>query len=168
MNPCFKSVVLLCLFLTAAGIWCTLLFRFPPPESSDAQESAGRSLRRSILPPCPIHYWTGFYCPGCGSTRSCQFLLRGEFRKSLRYHPLILPLLPFLLFLLFRFFYEGICGRPIPLPHGTSVGLAFLILFVLFTAARNLPFTCFDLLRPPSAPTDVELRSELNAVSFFR
>jgi hypothetical protein len=30
------------------------------------------------LPACPLHEWTGLYCPGCGTTRAIYHLLRGE------------------------------------------------------------------------------------------
>ena len=28
--------------------------------------------------PCPIHALTGFYCPGCGSTRAVKAVLNGD------------------------------------------------------------------------------------------
>ena len=40
------------------------------------------------MPPCLIHLATGFYCPGCGMTRSCLSLLRGDILSSLHFHPL--------------------------------------------------------------------------------
>lgn len=35
---------------------------------------------------CPFLTVTGLPCPGCGLTRSCACLLRGQFRQSLDYH----------------------------------------------------------------------------------
>lgn len=38
---------------------------------------------------CPIHAFTGGYCPGCGGTRAVRMLLEGHILKSLYYHPLV-------------------------------------------------------------------------------
>ncbi len=32
--------------------------------------------------PCPFHYVTGLKCPGCGMTRMCLHLAKGEFRAA--------------------------------------------------------------------------------------
>lgn len=39
--------------------------------------------------PCVFHELTGLYCPGCGGTRACKYLLHGDILKSLQYHPLV-------------------------------------------------------------------------------
>lgn len=49
---------------------------------------AGKQLIQ--LPACIIYEKTGFYCPGCGGTRSVLALLQGDFLKSLWYHPVVL------------------------------------------------------------------------------
>jgi len=46
-----------------------------------------------ILGGCPIRALLGFPCPTCGVSRSALALLRLDFRASLRYHPLTVPLL---------------------------------------------------------------------------
>jgi hypothetical protein len=35
---------------------------------------------------CPFFRLTGIPCPGCGLTRACLLLLRGEVRDSIRFH----------------------------------------------------------------------------------
>ncbi|MEY8337921.1 DUF2752 domain-containing protein [Lachnospiraceae bacterium 62-35] len=40
--------------------------------------------------PCLFHLLTGLYCPGCGGTRAFRFFLRGQWRKSFCYNPIIL------------------------------------------------------------------------------
>lgn len=42
------------------------------------------------MPPCLIHKWTGYYCPGCGGTRAFKELLKGHFWTSFCYHPVVL------------------------------------------------------------------------------
>ena len=40
--------------------------------------------------PCFFHAITGYYCPGCGGTRSFEYMISGDFFKSLYYHPIVL------------------------------------------------------------------------------
>ena len=42
--------------------------------------------------PCILNLYTGYYCPGCGNTRSVMALLRGDIIASLRYNPAIIML----------------------------------------------------------------------------
>lgn len=49
---------------------------------------------------CPIHYFTGIPCPGCGMTRAILSLLRLDLGGALYYHPLVF-LLPVPVLLLF-------------------------------------------------------------------
>lgn len=39
--------------------------------------------------PCLFQLITGLYCPGCGGTRAAVYLLHGQFKQSLLYHPLV-------------------------------------------------------------------------------
>lgn len=43
----------------------------------------------NIVIPCLINKVTGYYCPGCGSTRALQSLINGKILQSLRYHPVV-------------------------------------------------------------------------------
>jgi hypothetical protein len=38
-------------------------------------------------PPCAIHAWTGFACPGCGMTRALVLLGQFQFAASCSAHP---------------------------------------------------------------------------------
>lgn len=39
--------------------------------------------------PCTLYTWTGFYCPGCGGTRSLSALLQGRILESIYLHPFV-------------------------------------------------------------------------------
>jgi hypothetical protein len=103
----------------------------------------------TLFPPCPVHYLTGWYCPGCGSLRAIHQLLQGDLRAAWTMNPLSMLLFPFLAYGLAR---EGIAylrGRPSPqfaVPGAWIRALCALI--VLFGIIRNLPFHPFDLLAP--------------------
>ncbi len=45
--------------------------------------------------PCPFYRLTGRLCPGCGVSRMCISLLRGDFAAAWQYNAAILCLLPF-------------------------------------------------------------------------
>jgi hypothetical protein len=49
---------------------------------------------------CPFFKLTGIPCPGCGLTRACLLLLRGEVRASIKFHafaPIFLVLISILI-----------------------------------------------------------------------
>lgn len=46
---------------------------------------------------CMLKNLTGAPCPGCGVTRSCSNFVRGNFRRSVQFHPLGLIFAPVLL-----------------------------------------------------------------------
>lgn len=46
--------------------------------------------------PCPFRAVTGLLCPGCGITRLCLALLRGDWAGAWRANPALLPMLPIL------------------------------------------------------------------------
>ena len=64
---------------------------------------------------CAIKEITGWYCPGCGGTRSINYLLHGHFLTSFIYHPfVIIALAMYSIFMishtisLFKKDYDGI------------------------------------------------------------
>lgn len=70
------------LFYSGAGVGVTgavgtLLYNSPP---------GGQSL----LPPCPLYYLTGLWCPGCGSGRAIYSLMHGDVASFVTYNPVLL------------------------------------------------------------------------------
>jgi hypothetical protein len=96
--------------------------------------------RRSVVPPCPFHALTGWWCPGCGMTRATHHLLHGDFVGALRYN----ALLPFVLTLItvawIDWYSRSVGGRrllPTRVPAwvtGTAIAIA-----IGFAVVRNLP-----------------------------
>lgn len=81
---------------------------------------------------CPILFFTGISCPGCGMTRAYFSLLRFDFSAALGSHPLF-PLPPILL-LLFLFKEEGKLPKRV---YDTAVW-AFCGLFLAVWALRMI------------------------------
>lgn len=42
------------------------------------------------MPPCIFHAVTSLYCPGCGGTRACLYLLHGDILRSFICHPFVI------------------------------------------------------------------------------
>lgn len=43
---------------------------------------------------CPIRFFTGISCPGCGMSRAVLLMLSGHFQAAFRMHPLVYAVLP--------------------------------------------------------------------------
>jgi hypothetical protein len=102
-----------------------------------------------IFPPCPVHYLTGWYCPGCGSLRAIHQLLHGNLRAAWAMNPLTVVLLPFLSYGLLSSVLFELRGRGLPQPFLRAVWIrALCVVIVLFGIVRNLPLHPFDWLAP--------------------
>ena len=125
------------LALLMAGFGGLALLRHYDPASS------------TLFPPCPLHYFTGLYCPGCGSLRALHELLLGNWHTAWAMNPLTCVLLPFLIYGLASELWLRVRGRALPqpfIPGNWIYGLCAVI--VLFGILRNLPVYPFDLLAP--------------------
>lgn len=127
----------LCLaMLTACALAVIMLRLFDPATSG-------------IFPPCPVHYLTGWYCPGCGSLRAIHQLLQGNLRAAWALNPLTLILLPFLSYDLVSTALLELRGHGLPQPFLRANWIrALCVAIILFGIARNLPMYPFDLLAP--------------------
>jgi len=123
--------------LIAAGMVGVALLRVFDPATS------------GVFPPCPLHYFTGLYCPGCGSLRALHALLHGDLRQAWAMNPLTILLLPFLTYGLISEALLALLGRGLPQPMLSAAGIRGLCaLIVLFGVVRNLPLHPFNLLAP--------------------
>jgi hypothetical protein len=112
-----------------------------------------------FLPPCLFHLLTGFYCPGCGSTRMMYFLVHGHPYLAFRQNPLALLTLPGVLYGLGR----QILAHPRSLRFRVHPGwvTAFLVVVVLFTVLRNIPYAPFCALAPGGIPAQIRAQGEV-------
>lgn len=129
-----RSVVAAALFAMAAAV---AVLRIYDPASS------------GIFPPCPVHYLTGLYCPGCGSLRAMHQLLHGNLRAAWAMNPLTCILLPFLTYGLASEALSRVRGRGLPQVFLPAASIRVLCgVIIVFGIVRNLPIHPFDLLAP--------------------
>jgi hypothetical protein len=65
-------------------------------------------------PLCAVKMFLGLDCPGCGITRSLTHLTHGNFRESIRMHPLGIFLALWLCYMFLREIIALIKGQPLP------------------------------------------------------
>ncbi|MGE9269411.1 MAG: DUF2752 domain-containing protein [Verrucomicrobiales bacterium] len=101
---------------------------------------------------CILHEVTGLHCPGCGMTRATAAAMDGQLGDAFRFNPLGVVLLPIAAVLFLPVAKAWICGRPLKRPvwFGRRSAWTLLVVVISFTVARNLPFSVFECLVPPS------------------
>ena len=103
----------------------------------------------SLFPPCPFHWLTGLYCPGCGSLRALHALLHGRLFAALALNPLMVLCLPFVIYGLTAQALLDWFGKRLPVPRIAAGWIwALLILIIAYWIARNIPLFPFTLLAP--------------------
>ena len=101
----------------------------------------------SLLPACPLHAFTGLYCPGCGATRALHALVHGDFGQAMAMNPLFTLALPLLVLMLL----DALRSLPAPLAAFTRRfcdARPWAVLVLGFALLRNLPWLPFNLLAP--------------------
>jgi hypothetical protein len=96
-------------------------------------------VRVGIFPVCPLHHYTGWWCPGCGTTRAFHQLLHGNLREAFRLNPLAVASLPLLGY--FAVYRDRLTFKPDWL-------WVLLGAVVMFGVLRNIPAYPFTLLAP--------------------
>ena len=101
------------------------------------------ALREYILglsryfPECTFLKATGYYCPGCGNTRSVRSMLQGHLWLAVRNNPTI-PFLSLLLLLLYVEAVAGISGKQIKLlPRNGFFWGVVIAAFLAYYLLRN-------------------------------
>lgn len=87
--------------------------------------------------PCLFNLATGYYCPGCGNTRSAEALLRGNIVLALRNNA-VLPFLAFVLLILYIELIFSVLGKPKKLlPRKVWFWWPIGGLFLVYLVVRN-------------------------------
>ena len=103
----------------------------------------------ALFPPCPFHWITGLWCPGCGSGRAFRALLHGEILRALDHNPLMVLSLPFLAYAGASGLLLSFRGKGLPrMLHGRYWGWFVVSLVIVYWVVRNIPAYPFSILAP--------------------
>jgi len=120
-----------------AGLGAAVLLYFRNPHVPGA------------YPPCPFHYLTGLWCPGCGVTRGIHDVMHGRFLEGLLQNPLLMLFLPFAVIwggrAAWRLFVDPTAAPIVLKDKWIKVGL---IVVLIYGILRNLPWWPFTILAP--------------------
>ena len=100
-------------------------------------------------PTCPFLALTGRWCPGCGSLRGVNALMRGNIALAADLNILMVLAVPFLLYAWGAWAVRTWTSRvapPLRLSGGATWGLLAVVL--VFWVARNLPWAPLEILAP--------------------
>ena len=124
-----RSTVIAILSVLAAG--AAYLFVFEPGKTG-------------FFPICLFRFFTGFTCPGCGTTRALHAILHGHFLTAFMLNPLFLLAIPFILFAFLRYTVIVMRGG-VPPPNSLPAPYIYALFFVVlsFWIFRNTPFYPF-------------------------
>lgn len=90
--------------------------------------------------PCPVHYFTGFKCPGCGVSRMFISLMKLDFKSAFEANRLLLVTLPVIASLLFVYFFRYIKTGSRKISKAENIiYIVLIILFLIFGVVRNFP-----------------------------
>lgn len=95
------------------------------------------------LPTCPTYALTGLYCPGCGSLRACRDVLEGRWGEAFGHNVLLLPALAWIGWWAVAKAGEAKGRGWRQPPRGVWFSVGLLVVVVVFTVVRNLPFASF-------------------------
>lgn len=90
--------------------------------------------------PCPVHYFTGFKCPGCGVSRMFISLMKLDFKSAFEANRLLLLTLPVIVILLAVYFVRYVrTGSKRISKTESLIYIVLIVLFLVYGIVRNLP-----------------------------
>lgn len=101
----------------------------------------------SVLPPCPFLALTGWFCPGCGSTRTLHALLHGDIARALAMNPLLVLAMPLLGWMALNAAGVRVPGRRRLMPWAANPKI-WLVVLLSYGVLRNVPWMPFAWLAP--------------------
>ena len=95
----------------------------------------------SFYPKCSINAATGFYCPGCGSTRALFHLTHGNVLEAFRLNPGLVGLIALSLTDYVRYFWAVVHNQPFQTLFGKlKLVVSLLGVLLLYGIIRNIPW----------------------------
>lgn len=95
----------------------------------------------SLNIPCFVHLITGYWCPGCGGTRSMNELSKGHIIKSLHYNPISVVLLINFILIYIQLIFNTHNIKKRVLPENDMYIVILVIAMLFYYLIRNfIPF----------------------------
>ena len=95
-------------------------------------------MATGIAIPCLFHKVTGLLCPGCGVSRMCIALMRGNIAEAAKYNGLLLFLLPFLALIFGDYLLRYIkTGKLVFRKWENAALYIMIIMLIIFGILRN-------------------------------
>lgn len=104
-------------------------------------------LQKGWFPSCPVSM-LGLYCPGCGSMRAIESILRGNFIQAAAYNLLLVIFIPYFVFWGINLLLIVLAGIKLLPRNRLWFGWTVLAVVLIYTVLRNIPLTYLDCLRP--------------------
>ena len=89
--------------------------------------------------PCVFYKITGFYCPGCGVSRMCLSLLKGDIKAAFYANSMIMICIPILCLVGVKSLFDERKYRKIKEKQIDRILWGFIIAFLIFGVMRNIP-----------------------------
>lgn len=88
---------------------------------------------------CLIRRMTGLKCPGCGMSRALLSLIQLDIKAAVEYNLLALPILIYIIYIMICAAVSYIkSGKMSLFPKPEWLNIAFLVMLIAFTIARNI------------------------------
>lgn len=100
----------------------------------------------SLHMPCFFHLATGYWCPGCGGTRSMLAFFQGHIIKSLQYNPIVVIAVIILILVYIQLFLKAHGSKKRVLPKDDKYIVILVIIMLIYYLLRNfIPFLHINL-----------------------
>ncbi len=92
-----------------------------------------------FYPRCLWHEITGTYCPGCGSLRSFNALVKGDIFRVTDYNKAAIFYIPFLIYIFINIHYISLTGKSLPtLKLNAAMLYSLAGLIIVYWVIRNI------------------------------
>lgn len=106
-------------------------------------------LQSSIYPSCPVYSLAKLHCPGCGTARALHDLVHFRLLEAIDHNPMTIFFTPIIIYSIGAYFVREFFGKRLPEPFKRARSVRILlVVIIVFTILRNIPYSPFTILAP--------------------